>query len=575
MKFLKHFLMLIVVLASVLAVTYTDTVIFTNNNNEELDVGLFNCGSDTSCENPDLVDDYFKTIQADEYTFERETSEYYAEFFFKEGYAPKAYLVPVNYQGTDYVTFNKFENCDADILNADINEISVTEGENVVINVEVESAFTRDETNPILYEPSEYEDWYDADTEVRLIVLDSENNTVYEDVELRNIYRDETENVEFILNTSELTGDYNIVVETNVIDEICETQETQESNFDLTVNPLPQDLEAPIANFTYEFVDYSNVSFDASESFDIDGDIVSYEWDFGDGETGVGETINHVFGEGTYNVTLTVTDNDTLTDSMTREITITIEDENIVPSVEIVANPEEGEAPLTVNFSAIVEGDSPIEYEWDFDENGIVDSNEEEPSYEFEENGTYLVTLKITDADGEEAEDTIEILVGEKQEANEDNEHELLVDQILVPEDIYIGDEFSVDIELRNNGDYTEKDLLARVYVEELGLYEIITGFDLSPKSSKWKQVTFELPYGIEEGDYTLKVFFFNDDASDIAYKTFDVNLREEIIVESVENTTEKEQIDWLGILEIIFLGLLILAFLIGIAVLIYNLFNK
>ena len=38
-------------------------------------------------------------------------------------------------------------------------------------------------------------------------------------------------------------------------------------------------------------------------------DIVSYEWDFGDGNTGTGETPTHVYDKGgTYTVTLTVTD---------------------------------------------------------------------------------------------------------------------------------------------------------------------------------------------------------------------------------------------------------------------------
>jgi hypothetical protein len=50
------------------------------------------------------------------------------------------------------------------------------------------------------------------------------------------------------------------------------------------------------------------VNFDAGDSFD-DGDIVSYEWDFGDGSTGSGQTVSHVFeSEGGYDVVLTVTD---------------------------------------------------------------------------------------------------------------------------------------------------------------------------------------------------------------------------------------------------------------------------
>ncbi len=61
--------------------------------------------------------------------------------------------------------------------------------------------------------------------------------------------------------------------------------------------------------------------FDASGSYDIDGEIVSYEWDFGDGTSAIGDLVEHTFGEaGIYEVTLTVTDNDEAAASVTKEI---------------------------------------------------------------------------------------------------------------------------------------------------------------------------------------------------------------------------------------------------------------
>ncbi|MGC9529765.1 MAG: PKD domain-containing protein [Candidatus Bipolaricaulaceae bacterium] len=51
------------------------------------------------------------------------------------------------------------------------------------------------------------------------------------------------------------------------------------------------------------------VRFDASLSSDPDGQIASRQWDFGDGETGEGRQVEHVYwDEGSYPVTLTVTD---------------------------------------------------------------------------------------------------------------------------------------------------------------------------------------------------------------------------------------------------------------------------
>lgn len=65
-----------------------------------------------------------------------------------------------------------------------------------------------------------------------------------------------------------------------------------------------------------------SVFFNASASSD-DGAIVRYEWNYGDGTTGVGVTESHDFvSAGTYFVTLTVTDNEGKKSSTTRVVTV-------------------------------------------------------------------------------------------------------------------------------------------------------------------------------------------------------------------------------------------------------------
>lgn len=65
------------------------------------------------------------------------------------------------------------------------------------------------------------------------------------------------------------------------------------------------------------------VLFDATASTDPDGRIVSYSWDFGDHTTGTGDTVSHTYSSaGTYPATLTVTDNDGLTSTIGKVITV-------------------------------------------------------------------------------------------------------------------------------------------------------------------------------------------------------------------------------------------------------------
>jgi len=95
-----------------------------------------------------------------------------------------------------------------------------------------------------------------------------------------------------------------------------------------SIIPIPPENQLPIANFTYspeEPVVNQSVTFDASSSYDPDGKIMNYEWDFGDGNitNTTHEIINHSYSEaGSYNVTLTVTDDEGAKNSTTKMVTV-------------------------------------------------------------------------------------------------------------------------------------------------------------------------------------------------------------------------------------------------------------
>ncbi|MFT5728823.1 MAG: glucose/arabinose dehydrogenase/N-acetylneuraminic acid mutarotase [Desulforhopalus sp.] len=80
--------------------------------------------------------------------------------------------------------------------------------------------------------------------------------------------------------------------------------------------------DAPIADFTFNCVELI-CNFDASPSNDPNGTIIAYNWNFGDGNTSSGVSPTHSFpATESYSVTLEVTDNDSLTGSTTKTISV-------------------------------------------------------------------------------------------------------------------------------------------------------------------------------------------------------------------------------------------------------------
>jgi len=74
-------------------------------------------------------------------------------------------------------------------------------------------------------------------------------------------------------------------------------------------------------------------------------------------------------------------------------------------------NPEEGQAPLTVEFKADVEGGTaPLKYTWTFGD-GTPDSNEANPKHTYQKAGKYRADLSVTDSGGDSDTDYIEIEV--------------------------------------------------------------------------------------------------------------------------------------------------------------------
>lgn len=159
------------------------------------------------------------------------------------------------------------------------------------------------------------------------------------------------------------------------------------------------------------------VNFESSDSYDSNGTIISYEWDF-DGD-GIFDRHNpnpdiETFAyanPGVYTPILRVTDNDYLTG---------VDYATVIRVGKLTARalgePLSGPAELCVTFSG--EFTDPVDgivdsYQWDFDGDGIYEYTGETPDTEYcyETQGTYQATLKVIDTDGTTATDTLTITV--------------------------------------------------------------------------------------------------------------------------------------------------------------------
>ena len=103
------------------------------------------------------------------------------------------------------------------------------------------------------------------------------------------------------------------------------------SNRAMFLAATPKQNQAPTAAFDPTCTGLY-CSFDAGASNDPDGSIVNYAWTFGDGGTasGTSTTASHTYANGnTYTVTLTVTDNQGATDSVSHDVTVSVPTSNI------------------------------------------------------------------------------------------------------------------------------------------------------------------------------------------------------------------------------------------------------
>jgi PKD repeat protein len=158
---------------------------------------------------------------------------------------------------------------------------------------------------------------------------------------------------------------------------------------------------APVSAFTSDKTS-GDVPLTIQFTNQSQGQIDSYEWAFGDGETSTEQSPAHTFGSpGNFTVKLTVTGSG---GSNSTETVINVTQPIAVPDAIFVQDTNTGDAPLTVQFTNQSSGDN-LAYTWDFGDNSGLNSDVS-PLHTYNDPGTYTVVLTASNSSGSDTAQT-------------------------------------------------------------------------------------------------------------------------------------------------------------------------
>ncbi len=184
----------------------------------------------------------------------------------------------------------------------------------------------------------------------------------------------------------------------------------------LPFDPLGGENEPPVAKMSVNSNSVNTkdvVVFRGNKSFDKDGDIIAYNWDFGDGTSGQGILVEHVYETGGwYNVTLTVKDDREEINSQTTQIYV-----NHRPIARIMIEDEKDNyyigdvIKFTGSFSTDEDG-TIKSYRWDFGDGGFAPG--EDAGHKYTALGTYTVSLTVKDDKNATSTAELQMLIQER-----------------------------------------------------------------------------------------------------------------------------------------------------------------
>jgi len=175
-------------------------------------------------------------------------------------------------------------------------------------------------------------EYWTADQPHRTVAMDHPTTTYYEKIIIPEVTPDR---VYCVINATDEAGNHNT-----------------------TKNPTAK------PGGPYRAMVNQELLFNASNSYDLDGNITTYHWSFGDGTDDIGTTLNHTYyANGTYTLTLTVTDNEGRNGTNSTRVEIGTFSVHFIPLQILAALNAQYNLSLTTPF-----------YCYDADDDGRVDS---------------------------------------------------------------------------------------------------------------------------------------------------------------------------------------------------------
>ena len=167
--------------------------------------------------------------------------------------------------------------------------------------------------------------------------------------------------------------------------------------------------QPPSVHFTYTPTNPTDMDFVQFQdnSLDTDGWIVAWIWYFGDGNSSILQNPNHKYSDnGIFQISLTVIDNNGTLNTTTKTITIL----NVPPVANCGDDRYVNQRALHLNASQSYDSDGEIiNYTWVINETQLFYGKN--INYTFYDDGTYSVSLRVTDNDGENDSDRCILVV--------------------------------------------------------------------------------------------------------------------------------------------------------------------